>query len=59
MPQDNPKSEPHLHTKARSEKSKHQLNYNDFRDSKAREEKSGFSLFDPCYVLIWNKRVLD
>ena len=59
MPQDNPKSEPHPHMKARSEKSKHQLNYNDFRDSRAREEKSGFSLFDPCYALIWNKRVLD
>ena len=40
-------------------KIKHQLSYNDFRDSRAREEKSGFSLFDPCYALIWNKRVLD
>ena len=39
MPQDNPKSEPHPHMKARSEKSKPQLSYNDFRVSRAREEK--------------------
>ena len=39
MPQDNPKSEPHPHTKAQSEKSKPQLNYKDFRVSRAREEK--------------------
>ena len=39
MPQDNPKSEPHPHTKARSEKSKPQLSYKDFRVFRAREEK--------------------
>ena len=38
MPRDNPKSEPHPHMKARSEKSKHQLSYNDFCDFRAREE---------------------
>ena len=38
MPQDNPKSELHPHMKARSEKSKSQLSYNDFHVSRAHEE---------------------
>ena len=46
MPQDNPKLEPHPHMKARSEKSKPQLNTRDFRVSGACEEKkSGFVFF--------------